>query len=616
MYQSVLEHMGIDSRMKELGQQYVSLLEYNPDAILVFDVNGHLTFANAACEIMLGYCVEDLMGMSVLHFIEASERIRVLRRVIQVLHGNPQTFDTTISRADGQRVEVSVKEVPMIVEGNMCGYFAIVRDVTDWVVAHQELRTAKQLLESFVNQTTDAISVKDLQDKVLLANPAFTEMFGWDVEEIIGRSLPTVPDEFAFEHKAITETIRSGGHITGMETVRMRKDGTRIHTSLSVSPIRNELGQVIALAGVSRDISDRKKVEAALRDSESRYRLITEHMTDVIGTLSPDGRVTYAAPSSESVLGYDPETYTGEYLLNFIHEADKDRIRMQFDHMVASGLPCRVHFRYKHVDGHLGTLELQMAPVFHNDELESIVVVGREITERTKTEELLRKSEKLAALGQLAAGIAHEIRNPMTALRGFVQLLREQTEGRDEYFQIMIAELSRVEQIVSEFLMLSKPQVTQVSKRSLPFILGHVVSLLEAEAILRNVQITLHCSPEVPYVSCDDGQLKQVFVNLLKNAIEAMPDGGQLAVRCFCKDTQYVSVVVQDDGVGIPEENLRRLGEPFFTTKSEGTGLGLMVSHKIMEEHGGNLFISSEIGQGTTVEVLLPVSSNEHEARA
>lgn len=611
MYGSVLEHLGIHGRMEELGHQYASLLEYNPDAILIFDTYGRLMFANAACERILGYSFDVLKEMRMLNLIQAAHHIRVLRGVANVLRGRPQNYETTVYQEDGRRVEISIKNVPMIVSGEVSGYFAILRDITEQNKSYRELRATKQLLESVFQQTSDAISVIDLDDNIMFINPAFETMFGWSADEILGKKLPIIPSESHSDLKLISEAASQGTQIIGMESIRMKKDGTRMNTSVSVSPIQNGRGEVIAVAGVLRDISERKRVEAALRDSEERYRLIAENMTDVIGTLDPDGTVTYAAPSSQSVLGFHPRTYIGQPIFDFVHDVDKGKLQCAFHTMNETQQPCRVNFRYRHADGHLGIMELHMTPVVLNGEVSNVVVVGREITERTKTEELLRKSEKLSALGQLAAGVAHEIRNPMTALRGFIQLLREKTNSHDDYFNIMLSELNRVEQIVSEFLMLSKNRVARVANYPLSSILNHVLSLLEAEAILRNVQLTFDCVGDMPVVACDEGQLKQVFVNVIKNGMEAMPNGGILEVNCLLTTPNHVAIRFQDYGVGIPEEQMHRLGEPFFTTKAEGTGLGLMVSHKIIEEHGGNMNISSEVGKGTVVEVLLPMSSRE-----
>ncbi|MBX6396362.1 MAG: two-component sensor histidine kinase [Alicyclobacillaceae bacterium] len=242
-----------------------------------------------------------------------------------------------------------------------------------------------------------------------------------------------------------------------------------------------------------------------------------------------------------------------------------------------------------------------------NGEIVGAVVVFKDVTERKRSEELMLKSEKLSVVGQLAAGVAHEIRNPLTALKGFVQLLQANMTAKEEYFHIMLSELDRIELIINELLILSKPVDVQFQFHNLCTLIENVVALIRTQAILNNIQIITDCDPTIPVIHCDDNRLKQVFVNLLKNAIEAMPDGGRILVQAQMAGKRSVRVRIIDEGIGIPQDRLPRLGEPFFTTKEKGVGLGLTMSYKILESHQGHIRFHSEVGKGTTVEIHLPV---------
>lgn len=231
-------------------------------------------------------------------------------------------------------------------------------------------------------------------------------------------------------------------------------------------------------------------------------------------------------------------------------------------------------------------------------------------------EERLRKSDTLHVVGELAAGIAHEIRNPMTALKGFIQLLKGSVEGDYAlYFNVITSELKRIESIITEFLILAKPQAIMYEEKHVTQIMRDTIDLLNAQANLSNVQMQLDLIDDIPPIYCEPNQLKQVFINILKNAIEVMPDGGNIFVTIKALDQDHVLISLKDEGIGMTEDKLKRLGEPFYTTKERGTGLGLMVSYKIIEEHQGEIMVESEEGKGTVFHITLPVRQNAEERR-
>jgi PAS domain S-box-containing protein len=234
-------------------------------------------------------------------------------------------------------------------------------------------------------------------------------------------------------------------------------------------------------------------------------------------------------------------------------------------------------------------------------------VIIRDISERKKNEELLINSEKLYVAGQLAAGIAHEIRNPLTSLKGFLQLIASGRQAGKNYYDIMKSELNRIESIVSELLMLSKPQIYELTHKDIRHIMGDTMTLLEAQAILHNIEMELALWEEPLWVRGVENQLKQVFINVLKNAIEAMIEGGKITITCE-REGDRIVVRIDDHGPGIPEEQLSKIGQPFYTTKDKGTGLGLMVSYKIVHNHQGSVRAQSRLGIGTTFEIILPYS--------
>lgn len=235
-----------------------------------------------------------------------------------------------------------------------------------------------------------------------------------------------------------------------------------------------------------------------------------------------------------------------------------------------------------------------------------ISVYFLDITEQKKMEEWMKKTEKLSLVGQLAAGVAHEIRNPMTSIKGFIQLTKSTKECKETYIDIILAELERTEAIIYEFLALAKPNEPGIlEKTSMIDLLEKVVTFFEAQAFIRGVTIeTKYIRDSV--IQCNTNQIKQVFINIIQNAIEACDCNGKIVISLKEKESQHVVIEVEDNGCGIPVERLQRLGEPFYSTKEKGTGLGLLVTYKIIEAHKGKLNFKSEQGRGTTVEIELP----------
>jgi len=237
-------------------------------------------------------------------------------------------------------------------------------------------------------------------------------------------------------------------------------------------------------------------------------------------------------------------------------------------------------------------------------EITHVLKISEDMTERNEAREMLLQSEMLSVVGQLAAGIAHEIRNPLTVLKGFTQLIESETENKN-YLEIMQSEFQRIESIIDELLLLVRPRPALFDKIDVTHILNNVILLMETQARLKNVEIITKFSLPSPIVNCVQNQLKQVFINVLKNGIESMPNGGYLIVTLKWTAEDAIAISITDQGVGIEQENIPKIGVPFYTTKEHGTGLGLVVSHKIIENHKGNLVLKSMVGKGTVVDILM-----------
>lgn len=258
-------------------------------------------------------------------------------------------------------------------------------------------------------------------------------------------------------------------------------------------------------------------------------------------------------------------------------------------------------------DGRTLFIILSSFPLLNEDSTPNgWAVIYKDITDKKEAQELLIKSEKLPIAGELAAGIAHEIRNPITTIKGFLQLLQASGYEKQTYYDIMKSEIDRIELILSELLMLAKPQAVHFAPKDIKTLVKDMITLLNPQAIMNNVQIRTDFVHEEVSVMCEENQLKLVFINFIKNALEAMPNGGNLIIKLITTDKELLIRFI-DEGCGIPKHLLSKLGQPFYTTKEKGTGLGFMVSKRIIENHQGTVEITSEVNKGTVIDVKLPL---------
>ncbi|MBD2872901.1 ATP-binding protein [Paenibacillus arenilitoris] len=338
-----------------------------------------------------------------------------------------------------------------------------------------------------------------------------------------------------------------------------------------------------------------------------RYRLLVENSMDTIALIS-DGKWEYMNRAGLLLFETNDESDMigkGIYrqLVESCHGEMEDWLKAGSQ---GEGTPARpIELQWKSMKGKpLHTEIVRASTTFSGRQIEQVII--RDISERKKNEELLINSEKLYVAGQLAAGIAHEIRNPLTSLKGFLQLIATGRASNGQFYAIMKSELVRIESIVSELLMLSKPQMYDFTHRDVRQIMAETVTLLETQAILHDVVIELRAEERPLWVLGVENQLKQVFINVIKNAIEAMPDGGVVSIDMSLDDAGAVGIRIRDEGCGISKEQLSTLGQPFYTTKDKGTGLGLMVTYKIVDNHQGQIAAESEMGVGTTFSIRLP----------
>jgi two-component system sporulation sensor kinase A len=344
--------------------------------------------------------------------------------------------------------------------------------------------------------------------------------------------------------------------------------------------------------------------------------------TNLLAITNESGYFLDVNPAWEEMLGFTREELCAIPFIELVHIDDRKRTWDMFWQVINDEGTVSFENRCCSRDGSYRWL---MWNVVLFPERKNIYINAQDITDKKRleaqleekknklqeSEERIRQiadSDKLRVVGELAAGIAHEIRNPLTSIKGFVQMLKEETDGK--YSGIILSELQRIEFILNEFLILAKPnQDIHFQKKEVIPLIDEVIALLQAEAMLLNIEIVKEYNWDLPLIWCEEKQIKQVLINVIKNAFEAMERGGKVYIQTGVYDGNHIYIRIIDQGIGIPEDRISRLGEPFYSHKEKGTGLGLMVSFRIIENHKGKISIASEPGKGTTVDIILPISS-------
>ena len=532
--------------------------------------------------------------------------------------------------------------------------------------AELELQQEKNLVRELLEGMPDRIYVKDLQSRFVRVNPAMVKLFKRESpEELIGK---TDFDFFTPEHAAQAfadeqEILRSGKPILGMvekETLPGGRVGWALTTKV---PLRDRQGCIIGTMGMSRDITRIKEIEQELAAERNMLRSVIERIPDPIFVKDAEGHYlldnaahyrTLGATSRDQVIGrtsfdfFPPEQAAG-------FKEDDDRV-------VNSGKPMENHEEcVADAVGRRRWLLTTKAPIFDPETgaVERLVCIRRDITQMKEAEEKLKatnaelslalsnlkqaseelraiqlqliEAEKMKSIGRLAAGVAHEVKNPLAIITMGVDYIEGLESADDSTHEILVemrAAVHRADKVIRGLLDFSAPRQLEVADESLPDILQRALLLVRGEMTGKKYKLVIDLQPDLPVVRLDRIKVEQVFVNLITNAIQAMPDGGTLTVRAhasqltgigenlagcaseaFHVGDQVVVAVIEDTGTGIPEAKLGKIFDPFYTTKptGKGTGLGLTVTRSIIDLHGGTIEITNRPEGGARATVMFKV---------
>lgn len=468
-----------------------------------------------------------------------------------------------------------------------------------------------QLFREVFEQSNVPQMLTSLDNTTTIENRAFYDFFGYTKEEWASMTIKDIchPDDYESDLNLMHELISGQRSFYQMERRYVHKSGMQLHGTVNGSLISDpETGKKYLYTQVI-DTTEKFLINEFLRNSEKKYRLLAEHCSDMIMLHDINGNYQYISPSYKTILGHDHTQLIGASPYEFIHPDDIPTVE-KFHQQLLTGkehIPF-ITYRARKADQSYIWVETNIKGVFNEEtgELSELISVSRDIQHRIDTNELLNKSEKLAVVGRMAAAVAHEIRNPLTPIKGFITLLSRTKEYNPKFIDVILSEIDRIELIITEFLSMAKPNNRKMSVIPIDQLVEQVVNLIQSEALMDNKQITVNFNMN-PSVIGDENSLKQVILNVLRNALESLEQQGTASITVYI-DNGFACIKIQDNGCGISQERLAKIGEPFYSTKEKGTGLGLMTSLNIIENHQGKLDIKSEEGKGTTVKILLPIN--------
>jgi PAS domain S-box-containing protein len=552
---------------------------------------------------------------------------------IAVKTGKPaRNEEAMIERPDGSRSILRVNIDPLHdINGHLCGAISVFEDVTDLKQAEQ----ASRRLAAIVESSEDAIVSKDLNGIITSWNQGAERLFGYKAEEVIGKPVALlIPPERQDEEPAILERIRRGERIEHYETVRRRKDGSLLDISLTVSPIRDAKGNIIGASKIARDITQRKRVEVTLRESEQRLRLATQ--TGKLGVWDWDIVTNHISWSDSlyAIHGVRPDQFDGtaEGFAALVHPEDQELVSAAIQRTLDKDVPYEIEFRAVRPDGVVVWLFTNATVLRDSGRPVRMLGATMDITQRKQIEDALRQSEeklreqaqeleqqlimsgRLVSLGEVTASMAHEFNNPLGIIMGFVEDMLSSMDPADPNYralQIVDEESKRCRQIVRELMEYARPRSTEFCATSVADAIEKTLQLVDTRLYKQKVAVEKTLEPDLLRIQADSQQLEQVLVNLYLNAIDAMPEGGKLVVEAKTTRSDGMApmavITVADTGFGIEKADLPKIFQPFFTAKKRrGMGLGLPICQRIVKNHGGWIEVESEPGKGTIFKIYLP----------
>jgi PAS domain S-box-containing protein len=628
----VTERKQMEETLRKSEERYRTILDDMEEAYFEMDLNGNYTYFNDALCSHLGYSADELMGMNYRVYVPP-DKVDHAFEIFNHIYRTGETVkvvDVVQVRKDGRQIFVELSASPLRNENNeIIGFRGIFRDVTERSAAQEALRQSEERYRTVLDDMEEGYYETDLAGNYTFFNDVICKKLGYSREELMGKNFQvhTDPEDVEKISDAYYKLYTTGKPLKWFSPAQIRKDGTRIFAEDSVSLLRNEKGEIIGFRGVSRDITERKRMEEALRLSEERYRTLLDEMDTPYYEDDLAGNFTFVNDAMCRAMGYSKEELIGMNYKVYTPPEQVTEVFQAYSQVYRTGKTTNVFARETiHKNGRVFPVETSILPLKDDKgEIIGFRGISRDITERKKAEEEKRQLERkaqlasrLASVGELASGVAHEINNPLTGVIGYAHLLLSRKDiSRDvrRDLEIINEGSQRVAGIVKKLLAFARQTKPEHRYVNINELIRNTLDLRAYELSANNIKVTLQLNRDIPLTIADPGQLQQVFLNLIINAeteMKSASDRGKLTIKTE-KINNTLRITFKDTGPGIPEENLETIFDPFFTTREvgQGTGLGLSVCHGIITEHNGKIWAESEWGKGASFIVELPLTTEE-----
>jgi len=622
----VTDRKRMEGRIREATRRFQKISEMGDDGIIVIDEENQIIFANPMATELIGYLNEELLAMKFTDLLNVRDRkfLAEMHDQVGLDESKRVCTEMNVLTANGNPKEAEVCITIARPEERGMNTYIYLRDITERKRFERDLKASEEKYRTLFERVRHGLFISSKEGKFLDCNQAILDMLGYeDKEEFleidIARDLYVNPKD----RRRFQKFIDKEGFVKDFEVDFKKKSGETITILLTAHALKDPNGELIGYEGLNIDISPRKRMEKDLREANEFLANLIESSVDSIIVTDMKGDILIFNMGAERVLGYQSEEVVGKMNIREIYAPGvAQEVMEKMRSHDYGGVGKLISFRIVHrnkwgewVDGDLS------ASLIYDDQGHEIGSIGvfKDLRERLKMEEKLREtqqqlmqSEKLAAMGRLTSQIAHEVNNPIYGIMNTLELLKTEIPSgskRRKILEMSLSETQRLSDILRNMLSFSKPEEEVHRPIDVNELLEGIALFVEKQMREANIDIETRFDMEIPKVMGSTNQLRQVLLNLVRNAMEAMPQGGILSLETMRQNAKIV-IHIRDTGIGIPEEVQDKIFEAFFTTKQEvkGVGLGLSVCYGIIKDHGGEILVESEEGRGSTFSIILPTA--------